>query len=40
MIRISSSKWRNPVRFLKKEDGSIRMVSNLMKLNDITEEDA
>lgn len=40
IIRRSSSKWRNPIRALRKPDGGIRLVSNLMALNDLVEKDA
>ena len=39
VISSSLSGWRNPIRFLRKENGEIRLVSNFMKLNDITEKD-
>ena len=35
IIRKSSSTWRNTVRALRKPNGSIRLVSNLMALNDM-----
>lgn len=40
IIRRSSSEWRNPIRSLRKPNGTIRLVSNLMALNDIVEKDA
>lgn len=39
IIRRSSSNWRNPIRFIEKIDGKLRMVVNLMKLNDLTIKD-
>ncbi len=39
IIRRSTSDWRNPIRALEKPDGGIRLVSNLMALNDIVEKD-
>lgn len=39
IIRKSHSAWRNPIRALEKPDGSIRIVSNLMCLNDMVEKD-
>ena len=33
IIRRSSSEWRNPIRFIRKPNGSLRLVSNLMALN-------
>lgn len=33
IIRKSQSKWRNPVRFIEKENGEVRMVLNLIELN-------
>jgi hypothetical protein len=38
VIRKSSSTWRNPIRSLK-PNGGIRLVSNLIALNDIVEKD-
>ena len=35
----STSKWRNPIRALRKQNGTIRLVSNLMALNDLGEKD-
>lgn len=40
VIRKSDSQWRNPIRALEKPDGSVRLVSNLMCLNDLTEKDS
>jgi hypothetical protein len=40
IIRRSQSQWRNPIRALVKPDRSIRLVSNLMALNDIAEKDS
>ena len=39
IIRESSSNWRNPIRFLEKANGDIRLVVNLMKLNDLVVKD-
>jgi len=40
IIRRSESKWRNPIRALDKGDGvNVRIVSNLMALNDLVEKD-
>jgi len=39
VIRRSSSEWRNPIRALPKGDDKVRLVSNLMALNDLTEKD-
>ncbi|WUR04686.1 endonuclease [Vairimorpha necatrix] len=39
IIRRSVSEWRNPVRALRKPNGKIRLVSNLMALNDIVDKD-
>ena len=39
IIGESQSEWRNPIKFIRKPNGKIRLVSNLMKLNDITEKD-
>lgn len=39
ILRRSESEWRNPIRALQKPDGSIRLVCNLMKLNDLCEKD-
>lgn len=33
IIRKSTSKWRNPVRFIEKDNGEIRMVLNMIELN-------
>ncbi|KAF9742716.1 Retrovirus-related Pol polyprotein from transposon opus, partial [Nosema granulosis] len=40
VIRRSTSEWRNPIRALEKPDGGIRLVSNLMALNDLVEKDS
>jgi Zinc knuckle len=40
IIRKSKSQWRNPVRAIQKPDGEVRLVSNLMKLNDLAEKDS
>lgn len=39
IIRRSISEWRNPIRAIQKPDGGVRLVSNLMGLNDISEKD-
>lgn len=39
IIRNSRSEWRNPTRALEKPDKTIRLVSNLMALNDLVEMD-
>ena len=39
IIRRSTSEWRNPTRELRKPNGTIRLVSNLMSLNDLVEKD-
>lgn len=39
VIRESNSEWRNPIRALRKPNGDIRLVSNLIALNDIVEKD-
>ena len=39
VIRESTSSWRNPVRAIRKPNGDIRLVSNLIALNDIVEKD-
>ncbi|KAF9742342.1 Retrovirus-related Pol polyprotein from transposon 17.6, partial [Nosema granulosis] len=39
IIRMSTSEWRNPIRALRKPNGKIRLVSNLMCLNDLVEKD-
>lgn len=39
IIRDSESVWRNPIRALAKPNGDIRLVSNLMALNDLVEKD-
>ena len=39
VIRESNSCWRNPIRAIRKPNGEIRLVSNLMALNDIVEKD-
>ncbi|KAM0679180.1 hypothetical protein BDAP_000046 [Binucleata daphniae] len=35
IIRESQSNWRNPVRFLEKSNGEVRIVVNLIKLNNL-----
>ncbi|KAF9761012.1 hypothetical protein NGRA_2902 [Nosema granulosis] len=37
MIRRFNSDWRKPIRTIEKPDGGVRLVSNLMALNDIAE---
>ncbi|KRH94294.1 retrotransposon-like family member (retr-1), partial [Pseudoloma neurophilia] len=39
ILRRSNSQWRNPIRFIEKPDGNLRLVSNLMALNDIVKKD-
>lgn len=39
VIRRSESEWRNPVRSLEKPNDGIRLVCNLMALNDLVEKD-
>jgi hypothetical protein len=39
VIRDSVSSWRNPIRAIRKPNGSIRLVSNLIALNEIVEKD-
>ncbi|WUR03409.1 reverse transcriptase [Vairimorpha necatrix] len=39
VIKRSTSEWRNPIKPIVKPDGSIRLVSNLMALNDLVEKD-
>lgn len=39
IIRRSDSEWRNPIRAIQKPNGSIRLVSNFMALNDLCEKD-
>jgi hypothetical protein len=39
IIRRSTSDWRNPIRAIEKPNGDIRLVSNLIALNDIVEKD-
>ena len=39
VIRPSTSEWRNPVRAVEKPNGDIRLVSNLIALNDIVAKD-
>ncbi|KAI5152345.1 hypothetical protein ENBRE01_2758 [Enteropsectra breve] len=39
IIRKSSSTWRSPVRPVEKSDGSIRICTNLIALNDIVEKE-
>lgn len=35
IIRKSESQWRNPVRFIGKPNGDVRLVLNLIALNDL-----
>lgn len=35
IIRKSNNQWRNPIRFIENLDRNIRLVGNLMALNDI-----
>ncbi|KAF9742483.1 Retrovirus-related Pol polyprotein from transposon gypsy, partial [Nosema granulosis] len=39
IIRRSRSDWRNPIRAIEKPNGDVRVVSNLMGLNDLVEKD-
>ena len=39
IIRRSISEWRNPIRAIRKPDGTIRVVCNLIALNDLVEKD-
>lgn len=39
IIRKSQSIWRNPVRFIEKPDGEVRLVLNLIALNDLVVKD-
>jgi hypothetical protein len=40
VISESRSQWRNPIRALKKPNGEIRIVSNLIALNNIVKKDS
>lgn len=40
ILRKSSSQWRTPIRFIEKPDGTVRLVQNLIPLNDITRKDS
>ncbi|KRH94493.1 krab-a domain-containing protein [Pseudoloma neurophilia] len=40
VIRKSTSQWRNPIRFIEKPNGGLRLVSNLMALNDAVKKDS
>lgn len=40
ILRKSDSQWRNPIRAIEKEDGSIRLVMSCMALNDICKKDS
>lgn len=39
IIRKSKSQWRNPIRAIMKPSGEVRIVSNLIALNDLVEKD-
>jgi hypothetical protein len=39
VIRRSTSEWRNPIKAIEKPNGGIRLVSNLIGLNDLVEKD-
>jgi Reverse transcriptase (RNA-dependent DNA polymerase) len=39
VIRRWGSEWRNPIRAIEKPNGDVRIVSNLMALNDLVEKD-
>ncbi|KAM0681486.1 hypothetical protein COBT_004120, partial [Conglomerata obtusa] len=39
VIRCLDSTWRNPVRFLEKPNGGIRLVENMINLNNLVEKD-
>ena len=39
IIRKTESEWRSPIRAIPKPNGGIRIVSNLMALNDLVEKD-
>ncbi len=39
IIRRSRSDWRSPIRALEKPNGDVRLVSNLMALNELVEKD-
>lgn len=39
IIRKSNSDWRNPIRAIEKSNGDVRVVSNLIGLNDLVEKD-
>ena len=39
VIRKSKSEWRNPMRAIEKPNGEVRIVSNLMALNDLVVKD-
>ncbi|KRH92898.1 putative transposable element [Pseudoloma neurophilia] len=40
ILRQSNSQWRNPIRYIEKSDGNLRLLSNLMELNDIVKKDS
>lgn len=40
VIRLSDSQWRNPIRFVEKPDGCLRLVCNFMALNNIVRKDS
>ncbi|KAF7691512.1 Retrovirus-related Pol polyprotein from transposon 17.6 [Cucumispora dikerogammari] len=39
-VRKSNSQWRNPIKFIEKPNGGVRLVSNLMALYDLVKEDS
>lgn len=39
VIKRSQSEWRNPIRAIQKPNGDVRVVSNLIALNDLVEKD-
>lgn len=39
IIRKSESNWRNPIRFIKKPYGGLRLVVNMIALNDLVAKD-
>lgn len=39
IVRRSKSRWRNPIRAIEKPDGEVRIVGNLIGLNDLVEKD-
>jgi hypothetical protein len=38
-IRPSNSQWRTPIRAIEKPNDGVRLVSNLMRLNDLAKKD-